>query len=62
MILTVYQLLLRIATVLCNIAFLFNVGPRFLLCNVREICAILAPYLQQPAAEPVIIKKLTGPK
>ena len=37
MILTVYQLLLRIATALYNIVFLSNVSPRFLLCNVREI-------------------------
>ena len=41
-----------------NLVFLFNVGPGFFLCNAGEICTILARHFQ----EPVIIKKLTGPK
>ena len=41
-----------------NLAFLFNFGPGFFLCNAGEICAMLARQLQQP----VIIKKLTSPK
>ena len=31
-----------------NLVFLFNVDPGFFLCNVGEICALLAQYLQQP--------------
>ena len=53
-----YKMLQCSDTVLYSLVFLFNIGPEIFLCNVREICAMLAQPLQQP----VIIKKLTGPK
>ena len=45
-------------TVPYNLVFLFNVGPGILLCNVGEICTMLAQYLKQT----VVIKKLTRSK
>ena len=41
-----------------NLSFLFNFVPGFVLCNVGEICAMLAQHFHQP----VIIKKLTSSK
>ena len=41
-----------------NLVFSFNIGPGFFFFNIVEICARLAQHLQQP----VIIRKLTGPK
>ena len=43
---------------LYNLVFLFKAEPGFFLCNVEEICAVLASHMQRL----VIIKKLTGPK
>ena len=42
-----------------SLVFLFNVGRVFFLCNVQEICAILARHLQQLGK---FTKKLTSPK
>ena len=41
-----------------NLVFSFNVDPGFFLHDIGEICTMLTWHLQQP----VIIKKLTGPK
>ena len=41
-----------------NLVFSFNVDPLFFLCNVGNICAMLARHLEQS----IIIKNLTSSK